>query len=117
MLRLSYSNYDVDIAEPTEFNTVNSSCCYSGFSGTSQATPVMTGVIALVWSIDPSMNFRQINNLVMNTTRPVSTWQGLTRSGAIVDIKTLVESVVVDTDGHGILDDIDTDDDTDSHVG
>ncbi|WP_157939614.1 S8 family serine peptidase, partial [Enterovibrio norvegicus] len=114
--RISYSNYgavSVDIAAPTEFNTVNSSGGYSGFSGTSQATPVMTGVIALAWSMDPSMTFREIKNLVMSTARPVAAWQGLTRSGAIVDMKTLVESVIVDTDGDGILDDVDTDDDND----
>ncbi|GGI93323.1 hypothetical protein GCM10007978_33690 [Shewanella hanedai] len=114
--RISYSNYgavSVDIAAPTEFNTVNSSGGYSGFSGTSQATPVMTGVIALAWSMDPSMTFREIKSLVMDTARPVAAWQGLTRSGAIVDMKTLVESVVVDTDGDGILDDVDTDDDND----
>ncbi|MFS1874187.1 S8 family serine peptidase [Enterovibrio norvegicus] len=114
--RISYSNYgvvSVDIAAPTEFNTVNSSGGYSGFSGTSQATPVMTGVIALAWSMDPTMTFREIKNLVMDTARPVAAWQGLTRSGAIVDMKTLVESVILDTDGDGILDDVDTDDDND----
>ncbi|WP_152442432.1 S8 family serine peptidase, partial [Grimontia indica] len=114
--RISYSNYgavSVDIAAPTEFNTANSSGGYSGFSGTSQATPVVTGAVALAWALDPSMTYREIKQLVMDTARPVSAWSGLTVTGGILDMKTLVESVTRDTDGDGILDDIDTDDDND----
>ncbi|USH01195.1 S8 family serine peptidase [Grimontia kaedaensis] len=114
--RISYSNYgavSVDIAAPTEFTTANSSGGYSGFSGTSQATPVVTGAVALAWAMDPSMNFREIKALVMNTARPVGAWRGLTVSEGILDMKTLVESVIVDTDGDGILDDEDPDDDND----
>ncbi|MGF1767340.1 S8 family serine peptidase, partial [Enterovibrio makurazakiensis] len=114
--RISYSNYgavSVDIAAPTEFNTTNSSGGYSGFSGTSQATPVVTGVVALAWSMDPSMTYREIKQLVLDTARPVSAWNGLTVSEGIIDMKNLVESVIVDTDGDGILDDVDPDDDND----
>ncbi|NGN97389.1 S8 family serine peptidase [Grimontia sp. S25] len=114
--RISYSNYgavSVDIAAPTEFNTANSSGGYSGFSGTSQATPVVTGAVALAWALDPSMTYREIKQLVMDTARPVSAWSGLTVTGGILDMKTLVESVTRDTDGDGILDDVDTDDDND----
>ncbi|WP_162176387.1 S8 family serine peptidase, partial [Enterovibrio calviensis] len=114
--RISYSNYgavSVDIAAPTEFNTANSSGGYSGFSGTSQATPVVTGVVALAWSIDPSMTFREIKQLVMDTSRRIPAWSGLTVSEGIIDMKNLVESVIVDTDGDGILDDVDPDDDND----
>ncbi|CZF78583.1 Cell wall-associated protease precursor [Grimontia celer] len=114
--RISYSNYgavSVDIAAPTEFTTANSSGGYSGFSGTSQATPVVTGAVALAWAMDPSMTFREIKALVMNTARPVGAWRGLTVSEGILDMKTLVESVIVDTDGDGILDDEDPDDDND----
>ncbi|WP_157515707.1 S8 family serine peptidase, partial [Grimontia marina] len=114
--RISYSNYgavSVDIAAPTEFTTANSSGRYSGFSGTSQATPVVTGAVALAWAMDPSMTFREIKALVMNTARPVDAWRGLTVSEGILDMKTLVESVIVDTDGDGILDDEDPDDDND----
>ncbi|MEZ8130390.1 S8 family serine peptidase, partial [Enterovibrio norvegicus] len=114
--RISYSNYgavSVDIAAPTEFITANSSGGYSGFSGTSQATPVVTGVVALAWAMDPSMNFREIKQLVMDTARRVPAWNGLTVSGGIIDMKNLVESVIVDTDGDGILDDVDPDDDND----
>ncbi|WP_281544687.1 S8 family serine peptidase [Grimontia sp. SpTr1] len=114
--RISYSNYgavSVDIAAPTEFNTANSSGGYSGFSGTSQATPVVTGAVALAWALDPSMTYREIKQLVMDTARPVAAWSGLTVTGGILDMKTLVESVTRDTDGDGILDDVDTDDDND----
>lgn len=114
--RISYSNYgrtSVDIAAPTEFNTANSSGGYSGFSGTSQATPVVTGIVGLAWSMDPSMTYREIKQLVLDTARPVSAWRGLTVSEGIIDMKRLVESVIVDTDGDGILDDVDTDDDND----
>ncbi|WP_394211163.1 S8 family serine peptidase, partial [Enterovibrio calviensis] len=114
--RISYSNYgavSVDIAAPTEFITANSSGGYAGFSGTSQATPVVTGVVALAWAMDPSMNFREIKQLVMDTARRVPAWNGLTVSGGIIDMKNLVESVIVDTDGDGILDDVDPDDDND----
>ncbi len=116
--RISYSSYgpvSVDLAAPTEFITAcgSSSSCYSGFSGTSQATPVVAGAVALAWSQAPELGFAEVKQAVMDSARPVAAWSGLTVSGGILDMAALMEAIDLDTDGDGIPDSEDPDDDND----
>ncbi len=114
--RISYSSWgpvSVDIAAPTEFVTASSSGGYAGFSGTSQASPVVTGAVALAWAQDPSLTYLEIKQLVLDSARPVAAWSGLTVTGAILDMEALVLSINRDTDGDGLFDDVDPDDDND----
>lgn len=114
--RISYSSWgpiSVDIASPTGFFTADETGGYSGFSGTSQAAPVVTGAVALAWSMDPSLDFREIKQLVMDSVRLVPAWNGLTVTGGILDMEALLLSINPDTDGDGLLDDVDPDDDND----
>lgn len=112
--RISYSNWgpvSVDIAAPTEFVTINSSGGYSGFSGTSQATPVVTGAVALMWAQNPAWDVATVKQRVLDSARTHSAWNGLTVSGGILDMQAMMEPA--DFDGDGIPDDIDPDDDND----
>ncbi|MGH1439869.1 MAG: S8 family serine peptidase [Cellvibrionaceae bacterium] len=114
--RISYSSYgltSVDLAAPTEFITAASNGGYAGFSGTSQATPVVAGAVALAWSQNPSLTYLEIKQLTMDSARPVAAWTGLTVTGGILDMEALMLSINIDTDGDGILDDADIDDDND----
>ncbi len=114
--RISYSSWgqtSVDLAAPTEFITAASNGGYAGFSGTSQATPVVTGAVALAWAQDPTMTFLEVKQLVMDSARPVAAWSGLTVTGGILDMEALLNSISPDSDNDGIADDTDIDDDND----
>jgi subtilisin family serine protease len=112
--RISYSNWgavSVDLAAPTEFVTINSSGGYSGFSGTSQATPVVTGAVALMWAQNPSWDVATVKQRTLDAARVHSAWTGLTVTGGILDMQAMVQKPDFDKDG--IPDDIDPDDDND----
>ncbi len=114
--RISYSSYgqvSVDLAAPTEFITATDGSGYAGFSGTSQATPVVTGAVALAWSQAPQWDYLQMRQHLLDNVRPSSLWTGLTTTGGLLDMQAMMENLVVDTDGDGILDDVDPDDDND----
>ncbi|MDH5377141.1 MAG: S8 family serine peptidase, partial [Gammaproteobacteria bacterium] len=40
---------------------------YSDYSGTSFSSPVVAGVAALVWSINPSLTYRQVKEILLST--------------------------------------------------
>lgn len=58
---------------------------YGYYSGTSQATPHVAGVVALVWSEHPDWSYRQVINQVLNTTDPVASLQGKVLTGGRLD--------------------------------
>ncbi|CAA6809934.1 MAG: Unknown protein [uncultured Sulfurovum sp.] len=65
----SFSNYgrkSVDIAAPGEeiYSTVVNG--YDTYSGTSMATPHVAGVVALIKSLDSSLNYSQIKDILYN---------------------------------------------------
>jgi subtilisin family serine protease len=60
----------------------------SGFetlSGTSMATPHVTGVAALVLSTNPRMSYSELKTRLLNSARPLNTLKNRTISGGIVD--------------------------------
>ncbi len=58
---------------------------YGNKSGTSMATPIVSGVLALVWSIHPSWTYAQVINQVESTVTKVSSLTGKVASGGIVN--------------------------------
>jgi len=114
--RISYSSYgatSVDLASPTEFVSSYPGNTYGGFSGTSQATPVVTGAIALLWAQVPNWSVAQVRQHVLENVRPVASWSGLTVTGGILDMQAMMQNLSRDNDGDGIEDDQDPDDDND----
>jgi subtilisin family serine protease len=74
-LRSSFSNYgpEVDISAPgTNVWSLNSAISGYGYalkSGTSMATPHVSGVAALLWSYDPSLTRDEVRNYLVSTAR------------------------------------------------
>ncbi len=71
--RASYSNYGswVDVAAPGTNYTTTMSGAYGSFSGTSSATPVVAGVLALLRSAAPLASVGAIETALLSTAAPV----------------------------------------------
>ncbi|HEY7154911.1 MAG TPA: S8 family serine peptidase [Gemmataceae bacterium] len=63
---------------------------YGDMSGTSMATPEVTGALALVWGLHPSWSYIQVINQVLRTTDKLSSLQGKVASGGRLDIAAAV---------------------------
>jgi subtilisin family serine protease len=85
----SFSNYGattVDLAAPgVNILSTLPNNAYGTLSGTSMATPMVTGVLALVWSEHPSWNYQQVINQVLTTVDPIPGLQGKVLTGGVVD--------------------------------
>ncbi|MBK7403397.1 MAG: S8 family serine peptidase [Phycisphaerales bacterium] len=87
--RASFSNYGattVDLGAPG----VNIASCYTGsgyvwLSGTSMATPHVTGVVALVYQRNPGFTYSQVVGKILSTTRPVSSLAGRCVTGGVLN--------------------------------
>lgn len=85
----SFSNYGattVDLGAPG----VNIASCYTGsgyvwMSGTSMATPHVTGVVALVYQRNPGFSYSQVVSKILSTTRPVSSLSGRCVTGGVLN--------------------------------
>jgi subtilisin family serine protease len=86
----SFSNYGlktVDLGAPgsgiystTAYNT------YSSYSGTSMATPHVTGAVALYASVKPGSTAAQIRNAILSSAVPTSSLSGKTVTGGRLDV-------------------------------
>ncbi len=91
-----YSNYgstSVDIGAPgstiaSSYNSSNTSYAY--LSGTSMATPHVTGVAALVWSKNPTWTYAQVRDKLYSSGRAVSALAGKTVTGKSVNANNAV---------------------------
>lgn len=59
---------------------------YALFSGTSMATPVVTGAAALLKAIHPELNFLEIKNQILGTAVPYQNLSGVVTSGSIINL-------------------------------
>jgi subtilisin family serine protease len=85
----SFSNYGpttVDIAAPgvAVYSTLPGGN-YASWSGTSMATPHVTGTVALVLALHPDWSYSQLIQQVLSTARPDPALSGLTVTGGVVD--------------------------------
>lgn len=62
------------------FSTVRNQS-YAFLSGTSMATPHVTGLIGIIKAQFPTMDYRNVKNLIISSGTPVAGLQGLTISG------------------------------------
>jgi subtilisin family serine protease/subtilisin-like proprotein convertase family protein len=85
----SFSNYGpttVDLGAPAvDITSTVPNNGYGSFTGTSQATPHVVGVLALVWGLHPSWNYQQVINQVYSTVDKVPSLAGKTVTGGVVD--------------------------------
>lgn len=76
----SFSNFGatrVDLAAPgvniaSTYINRNSNNTYVYLNGTSMAAPHVTGVAALVWSVNPTWTYAQVRSKILSTVRPVA---------------------------------------------
>jgi serine protease len=82
-----FSNYGrttVDIAAPGQsiYSTLPGGR-YGTYSGTSMATPHVTGAIALVWDAHPTWTYQQVIAAVLNTADRISSLTGKVATGRL----------------------------------
>ncbi len=85
----NFSNYgkrSVHVAAPgvKVFSSLNDGK-YDSWSGTSMATPHVSGVAALLLAYDTALTAADVKNRIVNTARPLSTIKRRVLSGGIVD--------------------------------
>ena len=72
----SFSDYGattVDLAAPgvSIYSTIPGNK-YATYSGTSMATPYVSGVAALCWAVDPNATVAQVRNAILQGVDPVA---------------------------------------------
>ena len=92
----SYSNYGattVDIAAPgSGINSTLPGGTYGSYSGTSMATPHVTGAVALYAAAYPNATAPQMRQAILGTARPTASVAGLTATGGRLDVAAAVNA-------------------------
>lgn len=84
----SFSNFgvnSVDVAAPGVDIASSAWGSYYFFSGTSMATPNVTGVAALILSQNPGFSYAQVRDRLLQTARPVPGLSGKVATGGVVN--------------------------------
>lgn len=63
---------------------------FQNMDGTSMATPVVAGAVALFWSKNQSMKAMDVRNAVLSTTKATPSLKGRTMTGGRLDIQALL---------------------------
>ena len=95
--RASFSSYGkrtVHIGAPGVNIVSSTGGEYDSFSGTSMATPHVSGVAALVWGHEPNLTAAEVKNRLLTTARPIASMKGKTRTGGIVNAFTALTNTV-----------------------
>lgn len=71
---------------------------YDSWSGTSMATPHVSGVAALVWSHEPNMTAAEVKERLIATTKPLAGLRGKARTGGIVNAYNALTNTVAPPD-------------------
>jgi subtilisin family serine protease len=93
--RSSFSNYgltSVDLGAPGSsiYSTLPGDK-YGTYSGTSMATPHVSGAVALVMSLHPDWGYGELRDAILETARPIPALGGITVTGGTLDVAAAVE--------------------------
>ena len=94
----SYGATTVDIAAPgSGINSTYPVDSYASLSGTSMATPHVSGAIALCASINPSLTAAQLRSALVNSARSTPSLAGFVVNGGRLDIGAMVTACLPPT--------------------
>jgi subtilisin family serine protease len=98
--RAAFSNYGLnstDIAAPgvNILSTVMGASNYGTASGTSMATPHVTGAAALLTSFNPNLSAASLKATLMNTVDALPQWNGVVKSGGRLNVARALQSPTV----------------------
>lgn len=104
----SWSNYgvhNVDLAAPGSsiYSTRNGNA-YATLSGTSMATPLVSGVAALVWAYRPDLNYLQVKEALMKGSKTNSKLAGKVASGGRLDAELALQVAQSFAGGNPVID-------------
>jgi len=86
--RASFSSYGkktVHVGAPGVNVYSSTGGAYDSWSGTSMATPHVSGIAALVWSHEPSLTNLQLKERILTTARPIAGLKGKVSTGGLVN--------------------------------
>ena len=86
--KASFSNYgkrSVHIGAPGVNVYSSTGGAYDSWSGTSMATPHVSGVAALVWANEPNLTAFELKQRLLQTSRPIAGLKGKTKTGGLVN--------------------------------
>lgn len=101
--RSSFSNYgttSVDLAAPGSgvlSTYANSNTSYATLSGTSMATPHVTGAAALLSAFNPSLSPASLKATLMNTVDPLTNWTSFVKTGGRLNVSRALQQQTVCT--------------------
>lgn len=86
-----YNSVSVDLGAPgVNIRSTYSGSSYAYLSGTSMATPHVSGAVALVYQRNPSFTYLQIRQRIFDTVRPAASMAGRTVTGGILNLAAAV---------------------------
>jgi hypothetical protein len=92
----SFSQYhisEVDLGAPgVDIQSTTPGNNYSYYSGTSMATPHVAGGVALAYSLMGNASAVEVKDLILSTTRPISSLAGRCVTGGVLDVEAALES-------------------------
>jgi len=65
---------------------------FATMSGTSMACPHVAGAAALLWSKNPSWDYKKVKETLMNTVDPISALQGKTITGGRINVMSAIQA-------------------------
>jgi subtilisin family serine protease len=113
-----FSNYgatSVDLAAPGEsiYSTTPGNS-YASYSGTSMATPHVTGVVALLAAAAPQATASQIRSAILASTTPVAALAGKVATGGLLNAAAALQELVGSADLRANIRDVSPDPRTDA---
>ncbi len=81
----SYGKRTVHIGAPGVNIYSSTGGAYDSWSGTSMATPHVSGVAALVWANEPNLTAIELKQRLLQTARPIAGLKGKTKTGGLVN--------------------------------
>lgn len=93
----SWGPTSVDLAAPGSgiLSTIMTASNYGSMSGTSMATPHVTGAAALLSAHNPSLSVASLKATLMNTVDPLAAWTALVKTGGRLNVASALQNQTV----------------------